>query len=218
MLVILVRIDDQIHIPLPISNLRVFKSVIFFRGEFFPGGGNDGGGGVVLPKQRYAGIQLCLWDIAGAAQNNGIGVFDLIIIEFAKIFHIHLALVGIDHSGKTVQDNTVHMEILHGADHIAEFTDAAVIKLAAGQSYMTQSNEYAVYQSICEDLHIPVQKFVNRSDMRGGSTLGPVMAANFPCRILDMGIPILSMHSARELMGVQDFKFTKSSFIGFYNL
>ena len=93
-----------------------------------------------------------------------------------------------------------------------------VIKLAAGQSYMTQSNEYAVYQSICEDLHIPVQKFVNRSDMRGGSTLGPVMAANFPCRILDMGIPILSMHSARELMGVQDFKFTKSSFIGFYNL
>ena len=93
-----------------------------------------------------------------------------------------------------------------------------VLKVAAGQSYMTQSSDCAVYQSICEDLHIPVQKFVNRSDMRGGSTLGPAMAANFPCRILDMGIPLLAMHSARELMGVHDFKFTKSSFIGFYNL
>ncbi len=75
-----------------------------------------------------------------------------------------------------------------------------VLKVAAGQSYMTQSSDCAVYQSICEDLHIPVQKFVNRSDMRGGSTLGPAMAANFPCRILDMGIPLLAMHSARELM------------------
>ncbi len=92
-----------------------------------------------------------------------------------------------------------------------------VIKMAARQSYMTQSCDYAVYEQICRKAGVPVQKFTNRSDQRGGSTLGPVVAAQMPCRIMDMGIPILSMHSARELMAVKDYDYTKRSFVEYYN-
>lgn len=91
-----------------------------------------------------------------------------------------------------------------------------VIKLAAKQSYMTQSCDVAVYQAICQKAGVPVQKFANRSDERGGSTLGPVLSAAVPCHIMDMGIALLSMHSARELMAVKDYEYTKRSFIAYY--
>jgi len=91
-----------------------------------------------------------------------------------------------------------------------------VIKLAAAQSYVTQSCDYGVYEMICQKAGVPVQKFTNKSDSRGGSTLGPVIAANLPCHIMDMGIALLSMHSARELMAVADYEYTKKSFLEFY--
>ena len=91
-----------------------------------------------------------------------------------------------------------------------------VIKMAAKQSYMTQSCDVAVYQSICQKAGVPFQKFTNRSDERGGSTLGPVLSAAVPCHIMDMGVALLSMHSARELMAVKDYDYTKRSFIAYY--
>lgn len=93
-----------------------------------------------------------------------------------------------------------------------------VIKLAAKQSYVTQSCDFAVYEQICRKAGIPVQKFTNKSDAAGGSTLGPVVVANMPCRVMDMGVPILSMHSSRELMAVKDYEYTKESFKAYYNL
>lgn len=91
-----------------------------------------------------------------------------------------------------------------------------VIKMAAAQSYVTQSCDYGVYEMICAKAGVPVQKFTNKSDSRGGSTLGPIIAANLPCHIMDMGIALLSMHSARELMAVADYEYTKRSFLEFY--
>ena len=51
---------------------------------------------------------------------------------------------------------------------------------------------------------IPVQDFVNRSDSRGGSTLGSIASALVPVRTMDVGVPILAMHSARETMAAAD--------------
>lgn len=91
-----------------------------------------------------------------------------------------------------------------------------VIKMSARQSYMTQSLDTAVYESLCQKAGVPVQKFVNRSDQRGGSTIGPILGAFVPCHIMDMGIALLAMHSARELMAVADLDYTKRSFISYY--
>ena len=48
------------------------------------------------------------------------------------------------------------------------------------------------------------QKFVNRSDMPGGGTLGSIAASYLPMQMQDIGVAMLAMHSARELMGVKD--------------
>jgi aspartyl aminopeptidase len=78
------------------------------------------------------------------------------------------------------------------------------IKEASSQSYATDCEAIAIVQQICDAAGIPYQKFVNRSDMAGGGTLGAIASALLPVKTVDVGIPILAMHSARELMAAAD--------------
>lgn len=82
--------------------------------------------------------------------------------------------------------------------------DGIALKLSSKQSYATDASYVSILQALCEENHIPYKKYVNRSDMRGGSTLGSITSAklNIPC--VDAGVPLLSMHSARELMACED--------------
>ena len=91
-----------------------------------------------------------------------------------------------------------------------------VIKLSASQSYATDSISSSVYEMICKSVEVPVQKFVNRSDERGGSTIGPICSVHVNIRCVDMGTPLLAMHSSRELGGVDDQYFAYTSFTEFY--
>lgn len=78
------------------------------------------------------------------------------------------------------------------------------IKEASGQSYATDSEAVAVLQQLCESVGIPYQKFVNRSDGTSGSTLGSIASSFLPVKTVDVGVPLLAMHSSRELMGTAD--------------
>lgn len=78
------------------------------------------------------------------------------------------------------------------------------IKEACSQSYATDCGAVAVIQQLCEENNIPYQKFVNRSDIAGGGTLGSIASALLPVKTVDIGIPLLAMHSARELMAACD--------------
>ena len=78
------------------------------------------------------------------------------------------------------------------------------IKEACSQSYATDSRAVAVVQQICDSEKIPCQKYVNRSDIAGGGTLGSIASAILPVPTVDMGVPLLAMHSSRELMGTRD--------------
>ncbi|MBO5303692.1 MAG: M18 family aminopeptidase [Lachnospiraceae bacterium] len=80
------------------------------------------------------------------------------------------------------------------------------IKEASSQSYATDCEAIAIVQQICEKKQIPYQKFVNRSDSPGGSTLGAIASSILPIPTVDMGVPILAMHSAREMMGRKDME------------
>ena len=93
-----------------------------------------------------------------------------------------------------------------------------VIKINCGQKYTTDSITGAVYEQICEEAKVPVQKFTNRSDMVGGSTIGPINSTHINIASVDMGSPILGMHSVRELAGVLDHTYTTKSFEMFYSL
>ena len=71
---------------------------------------------------------------------------------------------------------------------------------------------------ICDADDIPYQRFVNRSDIRGGSTLGSIASTLLPVKTVDIGIPLLSMHSVRELMGAADQKALKDAVTAFFKV
>jgi aspartyl aminopeptidase len=79
-----------------------------------------------------------------------------------------------------------------------------IIKEACAQTYATDCEAVAIIQQLCESEQIPYQKFVNRSDERGGGTLGAIASALLPVKTIDVGVPLLAMHSAKELMGAKD--------------
>ncbi|MGN0298119.1 MAG: M18 family aminopeptidase [Lachnospiraceae bacterium] len=76
-------------------------------------------------------------------------------------------------------------------------------KLESNQRYASDSSAVGVLEGLCRKYHLPYKVFFNRSDVRGGSTLGSILSANLPMKIVDLGVPLLAMHSARELMGAE---------------
>lgn len=93
-----------------------------------------------------------------------------------------------------------------------------VIKIEGNQKYTTDSDASAVYEMLCKQAGVPYQKFVNRSDMAGGGTLGNVSAGQLDMRSVDIGNPMWAMHSVRETGGVEDHTYITKSFEEFYKL
>ena len=92
------------------------------------------------------------------------------------------------------------------------------IKQACGQSYATDSETIGIFCQICDSKEIPYQRFVNRSDVVGGGTLGNLAARNFPVKTMDIGVPMLAMHSARELMGTKDIDSLKDAVTAYFSI
>ncbi|MFF3027173.1 M18 family aminopeptidase [Microbacterium sp. NPDC057944] len=79
-----------------------------------------------------------------------------------------------------------------------------ILKLNANQRYATDAVGSAAWRSWCESAGVRPQEFVSNNNVPCGSTIGPITATRLGIRTVDVGIPILSMHSARELAGVSD--------------
>ena len=79
-----------------------------------------------------------------------------------------------------------------------------VLKMASSQSYAGDAWAIATVKALCENASIPYQIYVNRSNIPGGSTVGSITSAMLAMRTMDVGVPILAMHSARETMGADD--------------
>ncbi|MCU9812604.1 M18 family aminopeptidase [Paraclostridium sp. AKS81] len=93
-----------------------------------------------------------------------------------------------------------------------------VIKINANQAYTSDSQSIAVYKTICKEAGVNCQEFVNRSDVRGGSTIGPISSTHIDIPSVDVGSPILAMHSIRELGCVEDHMDIYKTFKKFYEL
>ena len=91
-----------------------------------------------------------------------------------------------------------------------------VIKINAAQKYATDAMSAAVFQQICERAGVPCQRFVNSSDIAGGSTLGNILTSSIAINGVDMGNPVLAMHSVRELASAADHENCIKAFTEFY--
>lgn len=93
-----------------------------------------------------------------------------------------------------------------------------VIKFNAAQKYASDAVSAAIFANICTKAGVPYQKFVNHSDVAGGSTLGNILASSLPIKGVDMGNPIWGMHSVRETGNVNDHNYCIKAFTTFYEM
>ena len=91
-----------------------------------------------------------------------------------------------------------------------------VIKINAAQKYVTDADSAAVFAEICRAAGVPVQYFVNHSDIAGGSTLGNILTHQMPMRGVDMGNPMWAMHSVRETICAKDQEYVCRAFRQFF--
>jgi aspartyl aminopeptidase len=92
----------------------------------------------------------------------------------------------------------------HDPDHAPIVNHGPAIKLNANQRYATSAETAAVFGEACARAGVPHQTFVSRNNMPCGSTIGPLTATRLGIATVDVGVPQLSMHSARELCGAAD--------------
>jgi aspartyl aminopeptidase len=92
----------------------------------------------------------------------------------------------------------------HDPAHRALPNGGPALKVNANQRYATDAPGAAAWARACRDADVPSQVFVSRNTVPCGSTVGPIIATRLGIRTVDVGIPVLSMHSARELCGVED--------------
>ena len=91
-----------------------------------------------------------------------------------------------------------------------------VIKFNAAQKYASDAMSASVFAGLCHKAGVPCQRFVNHSDVAGGSTLGNILASSIPLRGVDMGNAILAMHSCRETGSTNDHEYCVKVFTQFY--
>ena len=99
-----------------------------------------------------------------------------------------------------------HPELSDPAEHPV-LNGGIVIKYNANQKYTTDGLSAAVFGEVCRAANVPVQRYSNRADLPGGSTLGNISTAHLSIPSVDIGLPQLAMHSCYEVAGAKDTEY-----------
>lgn len=118
----------------------------------------------------------------------------------------HLASLGASACLSADNAHAVHPNYpeRHEPGHRPIVNEGPAIKINSNQRYATSASTASQFQRACSAAGVPWQTFVSRNSMPCGSTIGPITATRLGIDTVDVGVPQLSMHSARELCGVHD--------------
>jgi aspartyl aminopeptidase len=92
----------------------------------------------------------------------------------------------------------------HDPTHRPMAGGGPILKVNVNQRYATDGVGRGVFAAACDRAGVPLQDFVSNNAMPCGTTIGPITAARYGITTVDVGVPMLSMHSARELCGADD--------------
>ncbi|WP_406199885.1 MULTISPECIES: M18 family aminopeptidase [unclassified Streptomyces] len=103
----------------------------------------------------------------------------------------------------------------HDPTHHPRVNGGPILKVNVNNRYATDGSGRAVWAAACEKADVPFQSFVSNNSMPCGTTIGPITAARHGIKTVDIGVAILSMHSARELCGAEDPWLLANSLVAF---
>jgi aspartyl aminopeptidase len=92
----------------------------------------------------------------------------------------------------------------HDSEHSPVLGGGPVLKLNVNQAYATDARAWSRFEALCRASDVTPQRFVNRGDMPCGTTIGPITASELGMETVDVGNPMLSMHSCREMAAAAD--------------
>lgn len=162
---------------------NTLQMAVFWDSEEIGSGTYHGAGSPFLPE--------CLERIALAAKIDREGYFCLLQNSLCLSVDLGHAL----HPNYPEKHDPRHQLLLN---------NGIILKFNAQHKYATDANSAAFIVKLCHEHNIFLQKFVSRTDIPSGSTIGPINATQTGMPTVDIGIAQLSMHSARELIGTED--------------
>lgn len=167
-------------------------------------------------KQKYLAVH-CVFDNEEVGSGTKQGAASTFLYDTLTRIHDCLGLTREDYLMHLADSFMISADNAHAVH--PNHTDKAdpsnrpyinggiVIKFNANQRYCTDGVSAAMFRDICRTAGVPVQTFVNRSDMAGGSTLGNISNTKVALNTVDIGLPQLAMHSPYETAGVQDTQY-----------
>lgn len=169
----------------------------------------------IIEGKRETGINMiALYDNEEIGSRTKQGACSAVTERVLEKLYLSLGYTREDYLSGMLDGFLLSMDVAHAMhpNHVEKcdiknqvlLGDGVAIKMAASQAYATDASSVSVIEGICRTYEIPYKKFSNRSDMRGGSTLGTITSSLLGMRAVDVGVPLLAMHSARELMGSRD--------------
>ncbi len=172
-------------------------------------------GAGTLPKRAGLSI-IALYDNEEVGSNSRQGADSTLATMLLEKIYDGLHFSGIRLKEAIMKSRCLSLDVAHALHpnhpekydpaNTGKFGDGVVIKLSSTQRYAYEPQIVAEAVQLCRKWDIPMHRHVNHSDQPGGSTMGPMTAAWLPMPTLDMGVPIMAMHSSRELMHVDDQK------------
>lgn len=169
----------------------------------------------ILEGERARGLNvIAVFDHEEIGSKTKQGAGSVLLNHVLEKIYLSLGMKAMDYKNAITDSLFMSVDVSHafhpsyGAKYDPTnknvLNNGFCIKEACSQSYATDSEAVAIVQQICAKEGIAYQKFVNRSDATGGGTLGSIASAMLPVRTVDMGVPLLAMHSSREMMGAKD--------------